>query len=204
MRHRRKPSSFVIQSGERGDQPAPGPPASAALALDGVVVRSRRILQFSRSQPTMPTVTENQCELRDDQFMKEHIYFVYILTCASQRSLYIGVTNSLRARVAQHKRKAFEGFTSRYNIDRLVYFERFKWIHAAIAREKQLKGWSRAKKLALIRTMNPGFHDLSEELFRPRPAQVQTFGGANPLQDASTANPERPPGSPLSMTKLKS
>jgi putative endonuclease len=136
--------------------------------------------------------------------MRDHTYFVYILTNASRRSLYIGVTNSLKTRIRQHKEKAHEGFSAHYNVDRLVYFEAFQYIQAAIAREKQLKGWTRAKKIALIQTRNPQFRDLSAEWFKEHPAEVHTFGGHIKPQDASTANPEHFPDSPLSMTARKS
>ncbi len=132
--------------------------------------------------------------------MRDHTYFVYILTNASRRSLYIGVTNALKSRVRQHKEKAHEGFTAKYNLNRLAYYETFQFIHAAIAREKQLKGWSRTKKLALIQKRNPQFRDLSEEWFKEPPAEQHTIGDHVKPQDASTTNPEHPPDSPLSMT----
>jgi putative endonuclease len=77
--------------------------------------------------------------------------------------LYIGVTNSLEKRMWQHKNKTISGFTKKYNCDQLVYFEIFERIESAIAREKQLKGWIRAKKNALIARMNPDWQDLSAE-----------------------------------------
>lgn len=138
--------------------------------------------------------------------MRDHHYFVYILTNDSRRSLYVGVTRALKLRIKQHKEKTTQGFTSRYNVDRLVYFERYRYVTNAIAREKQLKGWSRAKKLTLIQTMNPQFHDLSAEWFKSHSPEAHSFGDHIPCaddktQDASTANPELPPDSPLSMTK---
>jgi putative endonuclease len=135
--------------------------------------------------------------------MRDHTYFVYILTNASRRSLYTGVTNSLKTRVRQHRQKAHEGFTAHYNVYRLVYYEIFQYIQTAIAREKQLKGGSHSKKLALIQTRNPQFRDLSAEWFKEHPAEPHTFGDHIKLQDASTANPERSPDSPLSMTESK-
>jgi putative endonuclease len=77
------------------------------------------------------------------------------------RVIYIGVTNDLERRVYQHKNKLIEGFTSRYNITKLVYFEETNDIEAAIAREKQLKNWHRTQKLALINQLNPTWLDLS-------------------------------------------
>jgi putative endonuclease len=91
-------------------------------------------------------------------------YFVYIMT-NRQRShvLYTGITGDLRRRVFQHKNKVVPGFTSRYNLTRLVYFEMFIYPDAAISREKEIKGWRRAKKIRLIESMNPHRHDLAEE-----------------------------------------
>ena len=88
-------------------------------------------------------------------------YFVYIITNRSG-TLYIGVTNNLQRRIYEHKRKLVPGFTSRYNINRLIYFETTSDILGAISREKELKGWTRKKKLDLIKTTNPTFADLSE------------------------------------------
>ncbi len=85
---------------------------------------------------------------------------------SSRRVLYIGVTGDIEKRVFEHKTGKTGGFSSQYNAHRLVYFERFGDIHAAIAREKQLKGWGRAKKEALIRAMNPAWEDLSEAWFQ--------------------------------------
>ena len=91
-------------------------------------------------------------------------YYVYIMTNKS-RTLYAGVTNDLMRRVYEHKNKLVQGFTSRYNIQYLVYYESTSNIHSAIEREKQIKGWLRAKKIALINSMNPEWKDLSEEWF---------------------------------------
>lgn len=79
------------------------------------------------------------------------------------RTVYVGMTNDLERRVLQHKHKSVEGFTQRYNITRLAYFEDFGDVRDAIAREKQVKGWSRAKEIALIETMNPTWRDLGVE-----------------------------------------
>jgi putative endonuclease len=78
------------------------------------------------------------------------------------RTLYIGVTGDLMRRVHEHKNKLIRGFTSRYNIQSLVYYESTPDVHAALAREKQLKGWLRSKKIALIESMNSDWKDLSE------------------------------------------
>jgi putative endonuclease len=81
------------------------------------------------------------------------------------RTLYTGVTSNLMRRVHEHKNKLIEGFTSKYNIHILVYYESTSNVHAALAREKQIKGWLRSKKIALIESMNPKWKDLSEEWF---------------------------------------
>jgi putative endonuclease len=91
-------------------------------------------------------------------------YWVYILTNKPHGTLYIGVTNSLERRIWQHKTKAFEGFTKRYGLNQLVYFEEFRDVTNAINREKELKGWLRRKKIDLIQKENPLWRDLSEGL----------------------------------------
>jgi putative endonuclease len=90
--------------------------------------------------------------------MKE--YYVYILS-NKRGTLYTGVTNDLERRIYQHKNKLTEGFIKKYNITRLIYFESTDDITAAIAREKQIKGLLRSKKIELIKTMNPKWEDLS-------------------------------------------
>jgi putative endonuclease len=90
--------------------------------------------------------------------------YVYIMTNRS-KTLYTGVTSDLEKRVWEHKNHLREGFTSRYNIDRLVYFERFQNISSAIGREKQIKNMHRIDKMKLIVAMNPEWKDLSAEWF---------------------------------------
>ena len=90
-------------------------------------------------------------------------YYVYIITNKSNRVLYTGVTNDLRKRVYEHKNKLIKGFTSRYNVDKLVFYDVCEDIESAILREKQIKGWLRRKKIALIESMNPEWRDLSLE-----------------------------------------
>jgi putative endonuclease len=89
-------------------------------------------------------------------------FYVYILASPS-RTLYIGMTNDLERRHYLHKTKAIEGFTSQYNIWRVVYFEMTPNVQAAIAREKQLKAWRREKKIELIEKRNPAWRDLSKD-----------------------------------------
>jgi putative endonuclease len=92
---------------------------------------------------------------------REWRFYVYILASKSRR-LYIGMTNSIFKRVMQHKSGEIEGFTSRYKINRLVYYEEFKYVRTCIARKAELKKWSRAKKIALIEESNPTWEDLAE------------------------------------------
>jgi len=89
-------------------------------------------------------------------------YYVYILTNKS-KTLYTGVTNNLSRRLYEHKNKLIDGFTKKYNIDKLVYYEIYNTPDEAIAREKQIKGWLRKKKVALIESMNKEWMDLSDE-----------------------------------------
>ncbi|GAA4508449.1 GIY-YIG nuclease family protein [Hymenobacter ginsengisoli] len=90
------------------------------------------------------------------------VYYVYILTNQNHTVLYIGVTNDLMRRVAEHKAAVHEGFTKKYKVDKLMYFEESPSIMAAIEREKQQKAGSRPKKLALINANNPYWKDLTE------------------------------------------
>jgi putative endonuclease len=89
-------------------------------------------------------------------------YHVYIMASAS-RVLYTGVTNDIQRRITQHREKQVPGFSARYNVQELVYLEPFGDIRLAVAREKQIKGWLRIKKIALIEPLNPGWRDLSAE-----------------------------------------
>jgi len=93
------------------------------------------------------------------------LYHIYVLANPSG-VLYTGVTNHLERRVAQHKQKLQSGFTKKYEVVRLVYFEPYGDIRNAISREKQIKRWRREKKLALIRNVNPKFLDLSADFPR--------------------------------------
>ena len=90
-------------------------------------------------------------------------YCVYILTNKSNRVMYIGVTNNLERRIYEHKQELVEGFTKRYHVNKLVYFETTTDVRSAIEHEKQLKGWLRSRKNALVESMNPEWRDLSED-----------------------------------------
>ncbi len=96
-------------------------------------------------------------------------YYVYIMTNPSHTVLYTGVTNDLKRRVYEHKHKLIPGFTNKYNAVYLVYLEGTPNVSAAIAREKQIKGWVRAKKNALIEATNPDWKDLSVEWYEETP-----------------------------------
>ena len=95
---------------------------------------------------------------------REYRFYTYILGSISG-TLYIGMTNNLTKRVWQHKHHESPGFTSKHGVDRLLYFERFDDVRSAINREKQLKGWTRAKKIALIESVNPKWEDLSRSWY---------------------------------------
>jgi len=100
-------------------------------------------------------------------------FFVYIMSNDPISAvLYTGITGDLRRRVWQHKNKLIPGFTSRYNVTRLVYYERFFYPDVAISREKEIKGWRRSKKIALIESMNPCWEDLArdwQDVYKPKP-----------------------------------
>ena len=91
-------------------------------------------------------------------------YYVYILTNWNNTVMYVGVTNELVRRVYEHKNKIYEGFTKKYNLNKLVYFELFFDINEAIKREKEIKKWRREKKNTLVESTNPEWRDLSLEL----------------------------------------
>ena len=95
--------------------------------------------------------------------MQEKLYCVYIMMNKWNTVSYIGITSVLKSRTWQHKQKVVEGFTKKYNMTKLVYYEVFETAYDAIAREKQLKCWSRKKKVNLIKKLNPEFKDLSQD-----------------------------------------
>ncbi len=91
-------------------------------------------------------------------------YFVYILTNFEETTFYIGVTSNLQKRIWEHKNKIVEGFTEKYNLDRLVYYEQTEDVETALNREKQLKRWHRRWKINLIKEFNPEMKDLFESI----------------------------------------
>lgn len=109
---------------------------------------------FARSETTQQS---------QERLMEKH-YYVYILTNKTHTALYTGVTNDIIRRVYEHKEKLIKGFTFKYNVDKLVYYEIHRDVRDAITREKQIKGGSRKKKVALIEGMNSGWKDLYGEL----------------------------------------
>ena len=113
--------------------------------------------------------------------------FVYILTNERRTTLYIGVTNNLEGRVWQHQNEDGARFTQNYNLTVLIYYEAYPDPQSAIAREKQLKGWNRARKEALIATLNPEWKDLSPELFGEEWLVVRR-GPSTPLRSAQDDN----------------
>ena len=125
----------------------------------------------------------------------ERIYYTYIVASRSH-TLYIGVTGNLHKRAFEHKQRAYEGFSAKYNCNRLVWFERFMSPGAAIAREKQLKGWIRAKKIALIEKMNPAWVDLSEGWYVIDPSKKEreaktTAGPSTPVVATTSAQDDK-------------
>jgi putative endonuclease len=110
-----------------------------------------------------------------------HQYFTYMLTNEWRNVLYTGVTNSLETRIWQHKMRAVEGFTKKYNCTVLVYYEIYEDVNQTIAREKQIKSWSRAKKNSLVETMNPKWNDLASDWY------LEIAGDPSPSSAAGAA-----------------
>ena len=108
----------------------------------------------------MSVIPKRSEENKNSRTMKIHIYYVYILTTKNNKLLYTGVTNDIVRRVFEHKQGKNDGFTHKYNINKLVYYEIFDFIDLAIAREKQIKGYSRDKKDKLINDFNPEWIEL--------------------------------------------
>jgi len=125
--------------------------------------------------------------------VRDHTYFVYILASRT-RVLYTGITNSVMRRTLEHRSATSFGFTQRYRVWRLVHFERYQYVRNAIAREKQIKSWTRARKIALIEETNPTWEDLSLAFGKPVQlghCQVEKFGASREQQIATSGS--RPP-----------
>ncbi|UKL13524.1 GIY-YIG nuclease family protein [Dissulfurimicrobium hydrothermale] len=113
--------------------------------------------------------------------MRNYNFYVYILTNWNNKVMYIGMTNNLERRIYEHKNKMIDGFTKKYNVNKLVYYEHTIDVHAAIAREKEIKKWRREKKDKLVMSMNPEWKDLSlewEKDFSP-PAAARNDNGCS-------------------------
>jgi putative endonuclease len=113
---------------------------------------------------------------------EEKRYYVYIMSSRSL-TLYTGVTGNIYHRALQHKVGEIEGFTKKYHINRLVYYETFKYVNNAIVREKQIKAWTRAKRLALIKTMNPAWQNLAEDWGESTKLQIPRFARDDNSED---------------------
>jgi putative endonuclease len=128
--------------------------------------------------------------------------YVYIMASRSL-NLYTGVTDNIFRRSLEHKSGKIEGFTKKYHINRLVYYETFKYIGNAIAREKQIKAWTRAKRLALIKTLNPTWQDLAEGWGERIEVQIPRFArDDNSSEGLSGSNRENEPGTYLARRNL--
>ena len=97
-------------------------------------------------------------------FLNMNTYYVYIMTNPRHSVLYTGVTNDLKRRIYEHQQKLVEGFTKKYNVTQLIFYEVAEDVTVAIEREKQIKGWLRRKKVALVDSMNPAWEDLSSSI----------------------------------------
>ena len=97
--------------------------------------------------------------------MREKNYYVYLLTNSDNKVMYVGMTNDLERRMHEHKEKTVKGFTEKYNVTKLVYFEQGSEVNVVIAREKEIKKWRREKKNALVERANPDWRDLSDDFF---------------------------------------
>jgi putative endonuclease len=168
-------TSAVFALGGVGAPVAESKDPYLAHALSRPVEAEIRDPTSLHSWSPITAVITHSCHLEhrfQNSMPREHIYTVYILGSISG-TLYIGITSDLVARVRQHRNHRFGGFTAKYEVKRLLYFETFREVTNAIAREKQLKGWRREKKIALIEKDNPQWKDLSRGWFE-KPV-VQTF-----------------------------
>jgi len=98
-------------------------------------------------------------------YKTKHQYYIYIITNKKEGVLYIGVTNNLERRIFEHKNKLVKGFSSKYNLDKLIYFEEYQFIEEAIKREKNMKKWKRAWKINLVIKENPNWEDLAKNWY---------------------------------------
>jgi putative endonuclease len=108
--------------------------------------------------------------------MAKH-YYVHILTNPTYTTLYVGVTNDIERRMYEHRHRLKEGFASRYNLTCLVFCEETGNVYDAIQREKQIKGWTRVRKIELIESVNPEWRDIADGWFAPPPPQILRASG---------------------------
>jgi putative endonuclease len=120
-----------------------------------------------------------------EHLMKDYNFYVYILTNWNNEVMYIGMTNNLERRLYEHKNKLVDGFTKKYNVNKLVYYEHGTDVHAAIAREKEIKKWRREKKNNLVISMNPTWKDLSLEWEVNKNSVISTSLVSNERERAS-------------------
>lgn len=125
--------------------------------------------------------------------MKDYNFYVYILTNWNDQVMYIGMTNNLERRLHEHKNKLVDGFTKKYNVNKLVYYEYGNDVHAAIAREKEIKKWRREKKNNLVMTMNPEWKDLSLEWNVDKVSPAGRNDNTNITPVVSTSDSEKKP-----------
>ena len=122
----------------------------------------------------------------------QRFFYVYMMMSSSRRALYTGITSRPRQRVWEHKTGAIEGFSKQYHTTRLVYLERYRYVAAAIAREKQIKRWRREKKIALIESMNPAYRDLAAGWFDTQGPSARGLPPENAKNGGSWGPPEAP------------
>ncbi len=146
-------------AGSQGEAPINRALPELLFPLDSSLGKNRLARNDSR---TVRRVARTLPRWQNLHAMTPRVYFVYILASASG-TLYTGITRYLERRVEEHKQKIFPGFTREYDVTRLVFYETWGDVRAAIAREKQIKSWRREKKLALVRSMNPAWRDLSDD-----------------------------------------
>jgi putative endonuclease len=111
----------------------------------------------------VPRPVISTSEARRNLLAENHCYYVYIITNWNDKVMYIGMTNDLERRIYEHKHKLVKGFTEKYNVSKLVYFEQASDAREAIAREKEIKKWRREKKNNLVESTNPQWRDLSND-----------------------------------------
>ena len=131
----------------------------------------------------------------------EKRYYVYIMASRSL-NLYTGIANDICRRALEHKSGEIEGFTKRYNINRLVYYETFRYVNNAIAREKQIKAWTRAKRIALIKSVNPAWQDLAEGWGEKFELHIPRFTRDDNGESCNTASAELQSLAALGMTRI--